>query len=207
MVQEATPAPAVDSERSLERKRDILRAAAAVFRRKGFHAAGMRDIAAQAGMHAGNLYYYFANKQELLAFCQQDSLDQLTVMAREVVGSSESPDTQLRRLITEHVRILNEDIPGSLAHLEVEALESPWRAVIQARRDEYESLLRDIIAAGAAQGVFRDVDAKLAALAVLGAVNWTVKWYQPDGSLPARTIGETFAATLVDGLCGPRDRP
>ena len=199
MVQDSAAAPDA-SQRTLDRKRDILRAAAEVFRRKGFHAAGMREIAAQAGMHAGNLYYYFANKQELLAFFQEDSLAQLLEMARRVTASSAPPDAQLGELVTEHVRILNEAIPGSLAHLEVEALEEPWRAAIQARRDEYESILRTVIARGTRERVFRSVDSKVAALAVLGAVNWTVKWFQPDGGSSAAAIGETFAELLVGGL-------
>ena len=50
------------SDRSVERKRQILEAASRVFRRKGLHGTGMRDIATELGMHAGNLYYYFPNK-------------------------------------------------------------------------------------------------------------------------------------------------
>ena len=191
---------AEETRRTLDRKRDILRAASEVFRRKGFHAAGMREIAAEAGMHAGNLYYYFANKQQLLAFCQEDSLSQLLDMAQRVSAASARPDEQLRQLIVEHVRILNEAIPGSLAHLEVEALEEPWRESIQKRRDEYESTIRGVIERGVRLQVFRDVDAKVTTLAVLGAVNWTVKWFQSDGVRSAASIGEEFADLLVNGL-------
>jgi AcrR family transcriptional regulator len=197
MVQEPSTDP---SERTVDRKRAILRAASEVFRQKGFHAAGMREIAAQAGMHAGNLYYYFANKQELLAFCQEDSLGQLLGTAEAIAAGSDPPDEQLRRLVVEHVRILNDAIPGSLAHLEVEALEEPWRGRIQRRRDEYEAIIRRVIEHGASTGTFRDIDPKLATLAVLGAVNWTVKWFQPDGGRSASAIGEDFADLLVDGL-------
>lgn len=193
-------APRGESERTLEKKRDILRAASEVFRHQGFHAAGMREIAAEAGMHAGNLYYYFRNKQELLAFCQEDSLAQLLDMAARVTTESTAPDSQLSALIVEHVRILNEAIPGSLAHLEVEALEEPWRTGIQEQRDAYEALVRGVIRRGRKQEVFRDVDPKVATLAVLGAVNWTVKWFQPSGGRSAESIGGEFARILVDGL-------
>lgn len=199
MVQEAK-AVAESSERTLAKKREILRAASQVFRRKGLQATGMREIAAEAGMHAGNLYYYFANKQELLAFCQEDSLGQLLAMAEQVVQEAESPEARLRQLIVEHIRILNEAIPGSLAHLEVEALEEPWRLRIQERRDEYEEIFRDVIRDGIADGAFRQVDPKVAALAVLGALNWTVKWFQPGGRRSAQDIGDDFSKVLVDGL-------
>lgn len=201
MVQQPTgQPPAEDSARTLKRKREILRAASEVFRRKGLHAAGMREIAAEAGMHAGNLYYYFANKQEILAFCQQDSLAQLTAMARRVLDEETAPERRLARLVAEHVRILNEAIPGSLAHLEVEALEEPWRWRIQKQRDAYEAIFRDVVRQGMENGTFRGGDPKLAALALLGAVNWTVKWFQGDGEMPADAIGREFAGYLVDGL-------
>ena len=199
MVQEAKTV-AESSERTLAKKREILRAASQVFRQKGLQATGMREIAAEAGMHAGNLYYYFANKQELLAFCQEDSLEQLLAMADRVAAETETPEAHLRQLIVEHVRILNEAIPGSLAHLEVEALEEPWRMRIQEQRDEYEEIFRDVIRDGVADGAFRRVDPKVAALAVLGALNWTVKWFQPGGGRSAADIGDDFSKVLVDGL-------
>ena len=80
-----------------QKKREILHAASAVFRRRGLHATGMRDIASEIGMHAGNIYYYFRNKQELLAFCQEDTLAGLLELARAVEESTESPDRKLRR--------------------------------------------------------------------------------------------------------------
>ena len=199
MVQDRAAAPE-ETSRTLDRKRDILRAASEVFRRKGLHAAGMREIAAEAGMHAGNLYYYFANKQELLAFCQEDSLRQLLETAERVETEDRPPEEQLRELVIEHVRVLNEAIPGSLAHLEVEALEEPYRDAIQRRRDEYEAIVRRVIERGRRTGAFRDVDAKVATLAILGAVNWTVKWFQPGGDRTAESIGQEFAEILVSGL-------
>jgi hypothetical protein len=35
---------------------------------------------------------------------------------------------------------------------------------------------------------------------ILGALNWTVKWYQPGGRRSADSIGEEFADLLVRGL-------
>ena len=54
-----------------------MRAAARVFRARGFAAAGMRDIAVAADLSPGNLYHYFRGKEELLFFCQDQSLNRL----------------------------------------------------------------------------------------------------------------------------------
>ena len=109
-------------------------------------------------------------------------------------------DARLFRLIEEHVVRLNEETPGSLAHLEVEALGEAWRREVQERRDEYERAFRGILEEGMAAGVFRPVDPKVSALAILGAVNWTVKWFRPDGRKSASEIGREQAELLVRGV-------
>jgi TetR/AcrR family transcriptional regulator, cholesterol catabolism regulator len=187
-------------DKGLERKREILDAASRVFRRRGLAATGMRDIAAELGMAVGNLYYYFKDKGELLAFVQEDALTGLLDLAARVREAGLRADARLFRLITEHVVRLNEGTPGSLAHLEVEALGESWRREVQERRDEYERAFRDTIEEGIAAGVFRPVDPKVSALAMLGAVNWTVKWFRPDGGKSARQIGREQAELLVRGV-------
>lgn len=196
--------PSADSEsRANQRKKEILQAASRAFRRQGLHATGMRDIADESGMHVGNLYYYFRNKQELLAFCQEQTLARLLDLA-ELTLSRECPaDEKLFRLITGHVTLLNDELPGSLAHLEVEALESPWKESILGQRDRYEKILAQMILAGIETGHFRPNDAGVSAKAILGAVNWTVKWFQPRGRQSSHEIGTEFASLLVRGLLAP----
>lgn len=187
-------------DKVLEKKREILDAASRVFRRRGLAATGMRDIAAELGMAVGNLYYYFKDKEELLAFVQEDALAGLLEIAKRVRETGLRADARLFLLIEEHVVRLNEGTPGSLAHLEVEALGETWRQEVQERRDEYERAFRDTIQEGIAAGVFRPVDPQVSALAILGAVNWTVKWFRPDGRKPAREIGREQAELLVRGV-------
>lgn len=186
-----------------EKKREILLAASRVFRERGLHATGMRDIAAELGMAVGNLYYYFKDKETLLAFIQESTLSDLLDMAARVRDQDLRADQKVRLLLEEHVVRLNdpeEGTPGSLAHLEVEALGEGLRAAVMAQRDEYERTLRRLIEEGMDCKVFRQVDAKVAALALLGAVNWTVKWFRPEGGKSAREIGREAAETLVGGL-------
>jgi AcrR family transcriptional regulator len=193
-------------EKVREKKREILLAASRVFRTRGLHATGMRDIAAELGMAVGNLYYYFKDKEELLAFVQESALSGLLDMAARVRALELRADQKVWLLLEEHVVKLNdpeEGTPGSLAHLEVEALGEARRAAVLAQRDEYERILRRLIEDGMDKQVFRQVDAKVASLALLGAVNWTVKWFRPEGGKSARQIGREAAETLVRGLLAP----
>jgi AcrR family transcriptional regulator len=189
-----------ESRRAAERKREILAGASRAFRHRGLHATGMREIAAELGMQVGNLYYYFRNKQELLAFCQDETLSGLLRLAEKVEGSELLTDERLRRLIVGHVEQLNETTPGSLAHLEIEALDEEFRQPIQRRRDQYERVYRRILEEGVSSGRFRRLDPKIATRAILGAVNWTVKWFRPEGRQTATEIGEELATVFIRGL-------
>lgn len=193
---------AIREDRASEKKREILEAASRVFRRNGLHASGMRDIAAELDMAVGNLYYYFRDKEDLLAFIQQTTLTGLRDLAAQVETLDLRADGKLWLLIVGHVTLLNEETPGSLAHLEVEALGENNRRMIQEGRDAYERTFRRLIDEGISQSVFRPLDPKVATLAILGAVNWTVKWFRPDGGKTAREIGRELADLLVRGLLG-----
>jgi AcrR family transcriptional regulator len=56
---------AVSDEDKSQRRDEIMAAAKEVFARKGFHATTIADIAKQAGLAYGSIYWYFASKDEL----------------------------------------------------------------------------------------------------------------------------------------------
>ncbi len=189
--------------KALARKLEILRSASYAFGERGYHETGMRDIASDLGMTVGNLYYYFENKQALLYFCQDETLNGLLDLAAWVGEHTEAAAERLFLLIVGHVVCINQGVPGSLAHHDVEALDDPWRSKIVRKRRRYELTLRKLIEEGMCDGVFAKTDAKVAALAILGAVNWTAKWFREEGGLCARAVGERFALQLVRGLLCP----
>src|SRR5436190_9577446 len=78
---------------------EILKSAAAAFRKLGYHGATVEQIASALRMKKGNLYYYFRNKEEILFACHQYSLDRLLALLDEVQQSGAGPEDKLRRLI------------------------------------------------------------------------------------------------------------
>ncbi|MGH3561525.1 MAG: TetR/AcrR family transcriptional regulator, partial [Mycobacterium sp.] len=56
---------AVSDEEKSERRDEILAAAKVVFARNGFHATTIADIAKQAGLAYGLIYWYFGSKDDL----------------------------------------------------------------------------------------------------------------------------------------------
>ncbi len=64
------------SERTARRRRQVLDASSALFRRHGFHNTSMAQIAAEAGMSVGHIYRYFENKEAIIAAIVEEDLQQ-----------------------------------------------------------------------------------------------------------------------------------
>src|SRR4051812_11580602 len=92
---------------------DILKSAAAAFRRLGYHGATVEQIAAALHMKKGNLYYYFKNKEEILFACHQYSLDRLMELLDTVERSDATPDEKLRQLIVAFVHTILDELHGT----------------------------------------------------------------------------------------------
>ncbi|MDP1952246.1 MAG: TetR/AcrR family transcriptional regulator, partial [Betaproteobacteria bacterium] len=159
--------------KSEARRLDILRAAARVFRRSGVAAAGMREIAEEADLSPGNLYYYFAGKDELLYFCQDRTVDRMLESAEAARASPVPVADQLRAVIRAHLHYTLDELEGATAHLEIDMLPDALRRTIIEKRDQYEHAVRALIAKGIKRGEFAACDAALVARAILGALNWT----------------------------------
>jgi AcrR family transcriptional regulator len=65
VVVEVVPRRPTPEERAAQRRDEIIDAAARVFAEKGYHVAGISDIAADLGIAHGTLYRYFKSKREI----------------------------------------------------------------------------------------------------------------------------------------------
>jgi TetR/AcrR family transcriptional regulator, cholesterol catabolism regulator len=190
--------------RAEQRRVEILRAAATVFRNRGFAAAGMREIAIAADLSPANLYHYFGGKEEILFFCQDRTLDRLLSAARKAQTERGPLAARLHALAASHVRCIVDEVEGSAAHFEVDALPYYLRQRIVAKRDRYERAVRALVARGIARRELAKTDATIATRAFLGALNWTAQWFRPDGPVGPEPIATVVADYAVAGLLKTR---
>jgi len=188
------------NRRSEARRREILRAAATVFRERGYNEAGMRDIADAADLSPGNLYYYFKGKHEILFFCQDRALDQMLASLEQAQKQDGRVAARLYTLIQAHLHCMLGDLEGSIAHLMIGGLPLELRDRLIDKRDRYEQGIRELIEQGIERGEFAHLDSTLVTRALLGASNWTAQWFHPEGSQSVEKIADTLADYLVRGL-------
>ena len=68
----------------------------------------------------------------------------------------------------------------------------------------YRRVFVDLLEAGQQAGLIRaEVNPKLAALSILGSVNWVYRWFRTGGEFTARQIGEQFADLALRGVAIP----
>ncbi len=186
--------------RSEARRTEILRAASRVFRRRGLAAAGMREIAEEADVSPGILYYYFSGKDEILLFCQERTLEHMLAAIEAARAVPASSAERLRGVLQAHVHAMLDELEGATAHLEVEALPEALRAPVMEKRDRYERAVRALVADGIKRGEFAKADAALVTRAMLGAVNWSARWFRPDGPQTSAAVAQSLSDYLVKGL-------
>lgn len=187
------------------RRSEILQAALRAFRDRGYHATTLDDIANRLGLRKTALYHYFPDKEAILYACHLESLGELTRIVSAARARVAGPAERLGYVIREHVRVMTDTLQGSPLAFEVTALSAAHQREIIQGRDAYERALRDLIEHGIEAGELRPVNPKLAAFAILGAVNWIARWYRPGGLIQTQELGDRFAEQLLGGLtCSPR---
>ena len=151
-------------------------------------------------MRKGNLYYYFQDKEEILYFCHDYSLDLLLGLLKRVRREARRPDERLRRLIEAFVHMILDELQGTALTLDFQALSPALLAKVIRKRDRFDRAVREILREGMACGQFVPGDPKLLTFAILGAVNWITRWFDPNGPATSTQIGQLFADYLIRGL-------
>jgi TetR/AcrR family transcriptional regulator len=190
----------MEQRKARQRRVEILKSAAAAFRRRGYHGASMGEIAQALHMTKGSLYYYFKNKEEILFFCHDYSLDILLDVLERVEAAGGTPPQKLRSLIESFVHHILDDLRGTAMTLDFQALSAPLLRRVITKRDRFDRGIRRLLQEGMDAGTIAAGDPKLLTFAILGAVNWIPRWFDPSGPATSEEIGRVFAEYLVSGL-------
>jgi AcrR family transcriptional regulator len=204
----AQPAASETPQRSAKwnARRDlIIDTSAQVFARQGYHATGIAELCEVNGFGKGAFYYYVGSKEELLAAIHDRVMDAVMLGADRVAEAAEdegaAPSAQLAMLGDELLDVIHRypDHVWVFLH-EFPALTGERAEQFRVRRREYERRVEAILQAGIDSGEFRDVDARLTALAWLGMHNYTYLWLKAGGRLTARDVSKPFAEIFIRGI-------
>jgi len=179
----------------------ILDAAAALFCERGYHAATMRDLAAEVGIKAGSLYNHTTGKEELLFRIAHGVMSELLEGGRAAIAGRETPRDALRALILYHVVYHAENRERArVADEQLDALSPGLRAEVVALRDAYDALFKELLAAGRDEHGWIVESVPVLTFGIGGMCTWVDAWYRPGGPLSAAEIGAIYAGFVLRGL-------
>ena len=192
------PRKTLDERDEGNRRQELLRAAARLFRRKGFDATSTRDIAAAVGMHSGSPFYHFKSKAALLYAVMDEGMRAALARQASALQPHDDPRQALHRLIRSHFDTLHgpgrDFIPVML--YESRSLSARQRAGIAKLQRDYEAVWMPVLRSLVASGRLR-VDAHLARLLIFGALNWSVQWFDAKKRASLEELTDAAMALFV----------
>lgn len=183
-------------------KRRLLTAKAAeLFERDGYHGTSVGDVAEACDIRKPTLYHYFTSKDEILYSIHDEFIDLVIGRQEARVPLGLSPSQELLEIMSDDLDLMRTHRSYVRVFFEhYRELEEEQRKAIKAKRDRYENSIRKTIQAGVDSGEFRDVDVRLATLALAGMCNWAYQWFDPNGSLSSREVAYAFWELLMRGM-------
>jgi AcrR family transcriptional regulator len=180
------------------RRADLIRVAARLFRAKGFDGTTIRDIAHAVGMRSGSPFYHFANKHELLMAVMEEGLRLGLERTQQALDPARPAVERFRQLVRTHYGILHDTgsdfIPVML--YDWRSLPAQYKRRIIELKDRYDAIWQGTLDELHDQGLLR-ADAKLARLMILGAMNFSATWYRAKPRSAKRVDLDELAAQTV----------
>jgi AcrR family transcriptional regulator len=185
----------------INRKEQITETAAKLFRKKGYIATTMRDLAAELGIEAASIYHHVKSKEELLETICFDMANKFILNAKEVNDIYFNAEEKLRLAIKLHIETITLNQNKSAVFLqEWRNLSEPNLSKFKMLRDQYENQFTIIIIDGENEDIFDFVDKKFAVLSILSTINFVNEWYNPEGKMNAAEIAEKLSNFILGGL-------
>ena len=198
--------PASDDavSKSARTRSRILNAAAHVLSVKGYAGTRLSDVAEVAEVQAPAIYYYFASRDDLIEEVMYAGIADMRTNLQGVLDAlppETSPMDKILAAVEAHLRHeleLSDYASASIRN----AGQIPERLRARQLKEEaaYGRIWRRLFDEAHADGQLRrDLDARHAQLLVVGALNWTVEWFDPRRS-SVDTIVSNAQVLVRNGL-------
>ena len=161
----------------------ITDAAAGLFLHRGYAQTTLRDIAAAAGIKAGSIYYHFDSKEALLLDILQRGISVMEEAFRAAAEDTREAagEERIRAHVGGHLSALFDHGPYTTNHVSAfHIAPDSVRAAVIPDRDRYERMWTDLLTELKGKGeVAPDVPLGMSRLALFGAMNFAVEWFDP----------------------------
>lgn len=176
----------------------LLEAAARVFVRRGFHAASMREVAAEAGLSVAGVYHHFDSKQQILVAILDVTMAEIRWRLFAARDEGTTP-VESFALMVESLALFHA-VRGDLAFIgasEMRAIEEPERTRVVGLRDEVQHALDAQAERCIASGDFTVSDPRTACRAIATMCTSLPSWFRLSGPLTPQEVARSYAKYAV----------
>jgi len=182
-------------------KRDaVLQTAAQLFIEKSYGRTSMNDVAQRLHITKPALYHYFQNKEQILLECYRLGTALIGQTLNQIAAHCGTGLEKVEAFICSYANVMTVNFGRCVMRLDEGDLSEEARADVRRYKRKIDRRLRSFIQEGVEDGSIAACDAKIAAFAIAGALNWICQWYEPEGPLSGEEIASQFAQTLTRGL-------
>jgi AcrR family transcriptional regulator len=178
----------------------VIRAAARAFNARGYHNTSIDEIAAALNVTKPTIYYYVANKEQLLLECILTGLERVLEPFRRPRAPDVSAREQLNEMIRHYAQAIASEYGGCMVRAEDFGFTPESMARIKQLKHEIDQSIRRLLDEGARDGSIETQDPKMTAFALAGALNWIAHWYRENQSMTAAEIADAFVRIFNCGL-------
>ena len=189
------------SKKNSPRKEVILEKAAQLFRKNGFNATSMRDLAENVGVEAASLYNHINSKAELLQEICFRIANKFTEHMDEVVTSDQPAIVKIEAILRFHIRqMIHNYEEVYVSDREWKHLTDPYLSNFKNQRRTHRQRIASIIEEGIKKGDIKKIDAPTAVLILLHAVSGIESWHRSRQKISGELLEHNMVLILVEGL-------
>jgi AcrR family transcriptional regulator len=181
----------------------IMAQSSILFWDKGYAETSMKDISKACGFRPANIYNFFKSKESILYEILLDEMVEILSPIKHLEKDESVPPEKALRLVIENLLRLTlsaKRISKLLFDVALKNLSPPHRLKIIRLRDEFDKITIAIIRRGIRDGVFGDIDEKLAAFSIASMIVRARIWYSPRGKYKVDELVDFIYYFVLNGL-------
>ena len=180
----------------------VLAEAAELFVAQGYAGTTLRQIASAAGIKAGSVYHHFDSKEDLFAAVLEEGIVVMVDAFEKTSASFDGSETVGDRLtahVRAHLSAVFENGPFTTAHVTAfSSAPEDLRERLVSRRNDYEAHWKSLTTELLPH--LRPKERRLHQLLLFGAMNNTIEWFDPQGSVSLTNLSTLLANQFLDGV-------
>jgi AcrR family transcriptional regulator len=182
------------------RKQEIIITATQLFKKRGYSAVTMRDLAKAMGIKAASLYNHINSKQEILTYIIISLAEEFTEGMNVIKSSNANNLDKLRAIVNLHVDITTRNTFG------MASLNNDWMHLEDKLdyyfelRHNYENDFRSIINQGVKSGEISNTNIDVMLFSMLSTLRSLYIWIPKKEDLDSEELTSKLSNVLINGI-------